>query len=242
MPSHWLANVRGVFAQHGGVPIPDIGRIGTINFRGLTVSYNAATDVLDVGTESIGNVIRDQTITVAPITATAEYHNCTISVNINVATAAKFRGCTFSSSIAVTAPTINIDNESLRSLVAGGGTMTGTVTGFAGQVYEWGANAATNGQYLLPGVREANPTTTVAQDAAKNTLPRAGVFLNFRAFASSSTSLTFMKNQVATALVLSPSNSIVTNTSQRIFVAAGDDVGVRVTGSSTNVLVVCEFV
>jgi hypothetical protein len=110
--------------------------------------------------------------------------------------------------------------------------MTGAIVSPAGCVYNWGALTAATGRYLYLGGLN-NATAAAGESVTWFRVPRAGVFRNMYAEGGAATTVTLRVNGADSALTISfPVNTLTSDLTHTVAVAAGDYVSMHVTGTA----------
>jgi hypothetical protein len=114
---------------------------------------------------------------------------------------------TVQAGLTLTATSIVVDSETLRALVFAGTTFVGPVSGYTGQVLQWGAAAATPGQFLNPGNRALNATSNAGEDFTRIFAGRAGVLCLLHGYSNGALTITVRLNTADTALTITCNNN-----------------------------------
>lgn len=163
----------------------------------------------------------------------ATLDECHLSGDITITGTLTIRNVrTVQPGLTISATSIVVDSHTLRELVFAGTTLTGTVTGYSGAVFSWGALVANNNEFFNVGTR-ANAATTPTEDIVRFFASRRGVLCSMHGFAVVNPStLTLRVNSGNTPLAVSPNGGEAHNGASFVEVQQGDTITLMFTGTS----------
>jgi hypothetical protein len=144
------------------------------------------------------------------------------------------RDCSFAGAYTITCSSLTIDESSWQAAKVAGVTFTvsGTTTYlWRGQVLNWGALSCTTAQFVPFGTRSTGSTTDATEFHAQFYVPRACRLVNFRAYMSTSGTVTVRKNGVDTALTLAPTGAFLQDSTHAVDCATGDGISLGLSGT-----------